>query len=419
MKKWHIIKGSAVSFVLALCMSLTACGGGTTSVDQPPDSTSASSSTVSSVSVSDKETSEPIVSEENDETLPSQYTSDIKDTAESTVANATEDVASEEVSSVPNSGSTAEDNNSFPPTSETDPVESTPQSVVSTVPTSVTTPKTDPPAPVEVVIPDVKSVSAPGKEVADSGTAVIDYSNAEHGYIAASYNGASARAKLRIQCGGVTNDHDLAADGSTEYFPLVGSGDYTIGLYEQIEGKSYGIAAEAKFGVTISDDVGMYLYPNKYVKFDKRSDSVYKAAEITAGKSGTIEKLAAIFAYITDNVSYDYDLAATVKSGYVPDPDSVLKKRKGICFDYASLFAAMARSQGIPTRLVIGYASPEIYHSWNEVYTKETGWISAELLLDVKGYNLVDSTFYAGAADKAAMADYISNDANYSAVYRY
>ena len=79
----------------------------------------------------------------------------------------------------------------------------------------------------------------------------------------------------------------------------------------------------------------------------------------------------------------------------------------------------MARSQGIPTRLVIGYASPDIYHAWNEVYTEETGWITPELLLAKKGYNLVDSTFYAGAADKSAIAEYISNGGNYSAIYRY
>ena len=79
----------------------------------------------------------------------------------------------------------------------------------------------------------------------------------------------------------------------------------------------------------------------------------------------------------------------------------------------------MARSQGIPARLVIGYAEPEIYHAWNEVYTKETGWITPELLLSQKGYNLVDATFYAGAKDKNSIAEYISDEGNYSSLYRY
>ena len=34
-------------------------------------------------------------------------------------------------------------------------------------------------------------------------------------------------------------------------------------------------------------------------------------------------------------------------------------------------------------------------------------------------YNIVDATFYAGAENKAAIAEYISNNGNYSAIYRY
>lgn len=106
-------------------------------------------------------------------------------------------------------------------------------------------------------------------------------------------------------------------------------------------------------------------------------------------------------------------------TAYVPNPDSALAAGKGICYDYASLFAAMCRSQSIPARLVIGYADPNIYHAWNEVYTEETGWITPELFLKKKGYNITDATFYAGNSDKEKIADYISDDGNYSAIYRY
>ena len=421
MKKEH---SRILAVLLASCLLLTACNDTSQPIGQQPDSTTSSVPQSVSASVSSAETSEPVISEEHRETVPS---SDIADTSDTSDIPTTEDIDSNETPSVQSQDASLSDTSSNEPDESEEPYETsttsttvtTPPVTTTTPPTSVSTTPPKPPVEVDIVIPDVKTVSAPGKEIVDSGTAVIDYSNAKLGYIAASYSGSSARAKLRIQCDGVTNDHDLAVDGTTEYFPLFGSGDYTVGVYEQIESKSYGVAVDATFSVSISNDVEMYLYPNKYVSFDKKADSVYKAAEVTMGKDTTIEKLAAIFAYITDNITYDYDLAAAVRSGYVPDPDSVLKKRSGICFDYASLFAAMARSQGIPTRLVIGYASPDIYHAWNEVYTKETGWISAELLLDVKGYNLVDSTFYAGASDKAAMADYISDDANYSAVYRY
>ncbi len=303
----------------------------------------------------------------------------------------------------------------LPPQTEEPPAQTTTAAT-----TATTAEPLPPPPPVEVVIPEVMTISSPQTQVQATDSAMIDYSNAALGYIAASYSGASARAKLRIVGNGVTYDHDLATGGIVEYFPLSqGSGDYTISVYEQLSGKSYMEAVSAQVTLSIADEVEMYLYPNKYVTFDRASDCVYKAAELCAAADGTVEKLAAIFGWITDNVTYDYGLAATVVSGYIPDPDSLLAKRSGICFDYASLFAAMARSQGIPTRLVVGYAATDIYHAWNEVYTEETGWISAELLLSQKGYNLVDSTFYASAADKAAIASYISNNGNYSAIYRY
>lgn len=265
-----------------------------------------------------------------------------------------------------------------------------------------------------------KSVSSPGDAVEKTATASIDYSNASLGYISASYSGDSKRAKLRIVCNDVTYDHDLSVTGEYEYFPLSqGGGDYRIQIYEQLEGKLYSIVLDLNTSVDIDSDTQTFLYPNKYVWFSEKSKCAEKSAQLCAGKDNVIEKIAAIFTYITDNVSYDYDLAASVTSGYIPNPDSLLAKQKGICFDYASLFAAMARTQNIPTRLVIGYASPDIYHAWNEVYTDETGWITPELLLNEKGYNLVDATFYSSTPDKTTISEYISNDGNYSAIYRY
>ncbi len=266
----------------------------------------------------------------------------------------------------------------------------------------------------------ISHVSSPGTLTESTDTAVIDYSNASCGYISASYSGKSAKAKLRIVSGGVTCDHDLAVTGEAEYFPLMqGSGDYRIQIYEQLDGKMYSCALDLSVKLTVNDEVEMYLHPNRYSMFDENSDCVKKASEICGGAEDDIEKIAAVFGYITDNVTYDYDLAATVQSGYIPDPDAVLERKEGICFDYASLFAAMCRSMGIPTRLVIGYAATDIYHAWNEVYTEETGWITPELLLDEKGYNIVDATFYASASDKDYIAGYISDNGNYASVYRY
>lgn len=279
--------------------------------------------------------------------------------------------------------------------------------------------------PAEIIIPDVKVPLASGVSVFSEEKAELDYSNAADGYVSVLYSGSSAQAKLRIANGSVQYDHDISADGTRDFIPLMGSGSYTVKVYEHVSGKNFAPVLSGEFNVSMKNENDTFLYPNKYVSFGKDSDCVRKAAELCAGKSGDVEKIAAVFTYISENISYDKQLAATVNTtskggnAYIPDPDRTLSSGKGICFDYASLFAAMCRSGGIPARLVIGYADPNIYHAWNEVYTDETGWITPELFLKKKGYNIADATFYAGNSDKKKISEYISDDGNYAAVYRY
>lgn len=279
--------------------------------------------------------------------------------------------------------------------------------------------------PAEIIIPDVKVPLASGVSVFSEEKAELDYSNAADGYVSVLYSGSSAQAKLRIANGSVQYDHDISADGTRDFIPLMGSGSYTVKVYEHVSGKNFAPVLSGEFNVSMKNENDTFLYPNKYVSFGKDSDCVRKAAELCAGKSGDVEKIAAVFTYISENISYDKQLAATVNTtskggnAYIPDPDRTLSSGKGICFDYASLFAAMCRSGGIPARLVIGYADPNIYHAWNEVYTEETGWITPELFLKKKGYNIADATFYAGNSDKKKISEYISDDGNYAAVYRY
>ena len=101
---------------------------------------------------------------------------------------------------------------------------------------------------------------------------------------------------------------------------------------------------------------------------------------------------------------------------YQPDPDETMKTGKGICFDYAALAAAMLRSQGIPTKLIFGYVSPDdLYHAWNMFYTDETGWVTAEFKVDSKNWTRLDLTFAANGSD----AKFIGDGSNYSDLYQY
>lgn len=413
------MRGHGYALLCVVCaVILSSCNGG-------ENISSASGTTASVTVVSDTDNSEISESESLSETAPadsSEITSEsVSDTAETEISiteTASEQTASEtDITETTASETTASSTSS----AESDTVSET--SVPTTAaPAPSETPKaaeTTAAKSAEVIIPDVKVPLANGTSVFSEEKAEIDYGNASDGYISVVYKGSSAQAKLRIANGSVQYDHDISADGTRDFIPLMGSGSYSVKVYEHISGKNFAPILSGEFEVSIKNENDTYLYPNKYVNYGKNSECVKKAAEVCAGKSGDVEEIAAIFEYISGNISYDKQLAATVQSGYIPNPDKTLAAGKGICFDYASLFAAMCRSRSIPARLVIGYADPDIYHAWNEVYTDETGWITPELFLKKKGYNIADATFYSGNSDKKKIADYISDDGNYSALYRY
>ncbi len=423
----HSGKKIFLTYALLFAVMLSSCNSGE-NISSASEADTAPDTTASVTVFSDTDNTEVSESETPAETVPETVSE--TDAAGVSGASGTEmpitEISSGQNVSTADTSETTVSESAVSDTAETTSEELFSDSEINPTAASVsetTAAKSEKPA--EIIIPDVKVPLAGGISVFSEEKAELDYSNASDGYISVLYSGSSAQAKLRITNGSVQYDHDVSVDGTRDFIPLMGSGSYTVKVYEHVSGKNFALILSGEFDVSMKNENDTFLYPNKYVSFGKNSDCVKKAAELCAGKSGDVEEIAAVFGYIAENISYDKQLAATVNTSstggnaYIPDPDRTLSSGKGICFDYASLFAAMCRSRGIPARLVIGYADPNIYHAWNEVYTDETGWITPELFLKKKGYNIADATFYAGNSDKKKISEYISDDGNYTAVYRY
>ena len=217
---------------------------------------------------------------------------------------------------------------------------------------------------------------------------------------------------------GNTYNYLMDLDGTYDVFPLSeGSGTYKIGVYENLHDNQYAVAFSQSVNITLKDEYSMYLYPNAYVHFTASSTAVKKGQELAAGADTDLDVVENVYHYITKNIKYDYDKAETVESGYVPDVDETLATGKGICFDYASLMGAMLRSQGIPTRLEIGYAGTE-YHAWISVYTKETGWIDKVIQFDGSKWTLMDPTL-GSYANSSTIKDHLADDTYYQLKYKY
>ncbi len=252
-----------------------------------------------------------------------------------------------------------------------------------------------------------------GINAINGDVATIDYSHASDGYVSVKYFGTNPTIKLRITGPDeVVYTYDLKTN-DFEVFPLTGgNGDYTIAVYENIEGTQYAVAMSEIIPVEITDELTPYLYPNQYVWFNEKSACVKKAEELVYSANSDIDAVALVYDYMITNITYDTAKAESKPVNYVPDVDEILSKKTGICLDYASLMCSMLRSQGIPTRLEIGYAA-DAYHAWISVHIEDVGWVNGVIEFTGDTWELMDPTFGASTND-ATLKKFIGDGTNYT-----
>lgn len=270
----------------------------------------------------------------------------------------------------------------------------------------------------EKTIPEIKVPKADGISEYKENGVCIDVSNISEGYIMVKYEGDNPKVKMQIDTPAVnTYTYMLSQEHIYETFPLtMGNGKYKIKIFENMEEDQYAMAYVQEIDVKIDDEFSPFLYPNQYVSFNKESRLVREAEKLTDGLDD-MDSVTAIYDFITSTVTYDYQKAENVAYGYLPDADKVIEEKKGICFDYASLMAAMLRSQGIPTKLEVGYAG-SAYHAWVSVYIDGEGWIDNAAQFDGDGWHIMDPTF-AASIGKKDTDDYIGNGEHYQLKYSY
>ena len=141
--------------------------------------------------------------------------------------------------------------------------------------------------------------------------------------------------------------------------------------------------------ISMAGENDKYLKSGKEISFEAGDTVTKLAAELVEKKTTTEEKAMAIYSYIVTNFDYDWDLYNKVVTKevtrYTPVPTKVLSNKVGICYDIASLYAAMLRSVGIPAKMIKGDATVVGgYHAWNSIYDDATGrWISMDLTVDM------------------------------------
>ncbi|MCK5227586.1 MAG: transglutaminase domain-containing protein, partial [Desulfobulbaceae bacterium] len=100
---------------------------------------------------------------------------------------------------------------------------------------------------------------------------------------------------------------------------------------------------------------------------------VNRARSLVKVAPDAVAKVAALADWVYENIEKRPVLG-------IPDAVTTLQTRTGDCNEHAALFAALARSVQVPTRVVAGVTFHQgafFYHAWNEVCLDDT-WISLD-----------------------------------------
>ena len=211
---------------------------------------------------------------------------------------------------------------------------------------------------------DAEWPEASGEQALRDGGLILDLSHMSKGYaMAAVSEPTDKRMKIQVVYNGEQLLYDLNGSGLYEVLPFqFGSGPYSISLFENVEGSRFAGKGRIDLSVQLEDENAAFKVPNQYVNYTRESPSVLKSDEISAGKSQS-QIYDEVCDFMASEFTYDFVRAVSISPGELPEVDGCYENRSGICQDLSAVMISMLRVQGIPSRLMIGFADG-YYHAW-------------------------------------------------------
>lgn len=162
---------------------------------------------------------------------------------------------------------------------------------------------------------------------------------------------------------------------------------------------SYNEEIQSRSESTVDLKNSVYVEPQEKIE-STNSEIIAKAKEVTYGLSSDYKRAKALFEYVNTNLSY------VSGNGSNQGALAALKSKKGVCEDFAALYAALCRALEIPCKVIAGYKieksvdkeseikqdleTGEYYntattykyelvpHTWNEIYFDDYGWVPVD-----------------------------------------
>jgi len=164
---------------------------------------------------------------------------------------------------------------------------------------------------------------------------------------------------------------------AAEMVPIVGDGVSSVG--NQVKKANPHVITYFN-GVTLDDAI------TSNAQIDET------ARRIVGNEQNSKKKANLLYKWVSQNIAYDYQKAALINkntSGVSSGSIIAFNTRKGICFDYSSLYISMCRATGLKVRLITGLGYSGVAwgdHAWNQVYSaEEDRWINVDATFGSNG----------------------------------
>ncbi len=147
----------------------------------------------------------------------------------------------------------------------------------------------------------------------------------------------------------------------------LGAGKYSGLIYSLSDKKQIKLHKIKQF-VFNSTNSAVFLSPSQEINWDMEDLFIKKSKELIKEVESDEEKIEVLATFVIENWTYDFEKASSIIQPYVPNLNNIYTEKKGVCYDFSAMLAAMLRSNNIEAKLVKGHSEHvNGYHAWNEV----------------------------------------------------
>ncbi|MEK6581429.1 MAG: transglutaminase domain-containing protein [Nitrospirota bacterium] len=152
---------------------------------------------------------------------------------------------------------------------------------------------------------------------------------------------------------------------------------------------------DSKFKIQNLKSLDEYLKETMFIQ-SKNPQIVSMAKEIVKYEKDKLKAARLIYEWVYKNIE-------KVPAITIPMATEVLKTRRGDCNEHTTLYTALGRAAGIPTRIALGLTYKDgffYYHAWPEIFVKQ--WIAVDPTLGQFPADAAHIRLITGDIDKQA-----------------